>query len=373
MIWIIKLFLGKKYFIKYTDKLKNDEILIFGHKIYISKEVIKVTNIELKEKVVDIAKNYKTIYGMGTWGWIVTQSAIDRKVKESSWWTSSKVKTISKVIDKGYFMFDCVGLIKGILWGWNGNSKAIYGGAGYKINKVPDVNTEGMLAKCKNISTNFSNIEVGEYLWMNGHCGVYIGDGLAVECTPKWDNKVQITAVGNIGKKSGYNTRTWTKHGKLPYITYVKEEEKVEQYTVIMNKIPVYTNSSNAKKNKNSVGTWSKGTYYVFNKYASMINITKTVGIAGAWINPNDNIVKETPITPPKKEEIPPTENTEKEPDTSEETQPSIDNPTEEETTQETPPNEEIEDNMQEEEQKINIFAQIIKIVIDFIIKLFRK
>ena len=38
MIWIIKLFLGKKYFIKYTDKLKNDEILIFGHKIYISKK-----------------------------------------------------------------------------------------------------------------------------------------------------------------------------------------------------------------------------------------------------------------------------------------------------------------------------------------------
>ena len=42
-----------------------------------------MTNIELKEKVVDIAKNYKTIYGMGTWGWIVTQSAIDRKKKES--------------------------------------------------------------------------------------------------------------------------------------------------------------------------------------------------------------------------------------------------------------------------------------------------
>ena len=358
-----------------------------------------MTNIELKNKLLDIAKNYKTIYGMGTWGWIVTQSAIDRKVKESSWWTSSKVKTISKVIDKGYFMFDCVGLIKGILWGWNGNSKAIYGGAGYKINKVPDVNTEGMLAKCKNISTNFSNIEVGEYLWMNGHCGVYIGDGLAVECTPKWDNKVQITAVGNIGSKKGYNSRKWTKHGKLPYITYVKEEEKVEQYTIIVDKIPVYTNSTNAKKNKNSVGTWSKGTYYVFNEAYGMINITTKIGSAGAWINPTDNVIKEevvtppveeetpmTPITPPKEEEVvetpieeekpietPPTENTEKEPITSEETQPSTDNPTEEETTQETPSNEEIQDNTQEEVPKVNIFAQIIKIVIDFIIKLFRK
>ena len=338
-----------------------------------------MTNIELKDKVVDIAKNYKTIYGMGTWGWIVTKSAIERKKKESSWWTTSRINTISKVIGKNYFMFDCIGLIKGILWGWKG-SNAIYGGAGYAVNGVPDVNTEGMLSKCKSVSTDFSKIEVGEYLWMNGHCGVYIGNGLAVECTPKWDNKVQITAVGNIGKKSGYNTRTWTKHGKLPYITYVKEEEeKVEQYKIIVDKIPVYTNSTNAKNNKNSVGTWSKGTYYVFNKYASMINITKTIGVAGAWINPNDNIVKETPITPPKEEveekpvEIPPTENTEKEPVTSEETQPSTDNPTEQEKPQETPSNEEIEDNTQEGVPKVNIFAQIIKVVIDFIIKLFRK
>lgn len=344
-----------------------------------------MTNIELKEKVVDIAKNYKTIYGMGTWGWIVTKSAIDRKKKESSWWTTSRINAISKVIGKNYFMFDCIGLIKGILWGWKG-SNAVYGGAGYAINGVPDVNTEGMLAKCKNVSTNFSDVEVGEYLWMNGHCGIYIGDGLAVECTPKWDNKVQITAVGNIGSKKGYNTRTWTKHGKLPYITYVKEEEKVEQYTIIVDKIPVYTNSTNAKNNKNSVGSWSKGTYYVFNKYASMINITKTKGVAGAWINPNDNIVKETPITLPKEEEVvetpieeekpietPPTENTEKEPITSEETQPSTDNPTEEETTQETPSNEEIQDNTQQEEQKTNIFVQIIKVIIELLLKIFRK
>ena len=63
-------------------------------------------------------------------------------------------------------------------------------------------------------------MEVGEAVWCSGHIGVYIGDGLAVECTPSWENKVQITAVANIGAKSGYNARKWTKHGKLPYITY---------------------------------------------------------------------------------------------------------------------------------------------------------
>ena len=47
-----------------------------------------------------------------------------------------------------------------------------------------------------------------------------IPDGLAVECTPKWENRVQITAVKNIGTKAGYNARQWTKHGKIPYLTY---------------------------------------------------------------------------------------------------------------------------------------------------------
>ena len=34
--------------------------------------------------------------------------------------------------------------------------------------------------------------ELGEMVWMDGHVGIYIGDGLAVECTPSWANKVQI-------------------------------------------------------------------------------------------------------------------------------------------------------------------------------------
>ncbi|MBE6708864.1 MAG: LysM peptidoglycan-binding domain-containing protein [Ruminococcaceae bacterium] len=55
---------------------------------------------------------------------------------------------------------------------------------------------------------------------MSGHIGIYIGNGLAVECTPKWDNDVQITAVGGIGTVAGYNTRNWTAHGKLRYVSY---------------------------------------------------------------------------------------------------------------------------------------------------------
>lgn len=61
---------------------------------------------------------------------------------------------------------------------------------------------------------------------MEGHIGVYVGDGLAVECTPRWDNKVQITACNR--SVSGYNRRNWTKHGKLPYISYVQQTAPAE-------------------------------------------------------------------------------------------------------------------------------------------------
>ena len=115
---------------------------------------------------------------------------------------------------------------KGILWGWNGNKNAYYGGAKYASNGVPDVSADGMITKCYDVSTtNWDKMVIGEGLWMPGHWGVYIGNGLAVECTTAWDCCVQITAVGNIGSKTGYHTRRWTKHGKLPWIDYVESED----------------------------------------------------------------------------------------------------------------------------------------------------
>lgn len=90
----------------------------------------------------------------------------------------------------------------------------------YASNGVPDISANQMISKCSQVSSDFSNIQVGELLWCEGHVGIYIGGGLGVECTPRWKGGVQITAVGNIGAKPGYNTRTWERHGKLPYVSY---------------------------------------------------------------------------------------------------------------------------------------------------------
>ncbi len=176
---------------------------------------------EFIAKIKDVEKNYKTVYAYGVFGAPITEKVIAEKSKQyPNWYTAQRQKMLRDLIGKGYFGFDCVNLIKGVLWGWNGDLTKIYGGAAYASNGVPDISADGFIAKCKVTGTNFKDIKIGDVVWVKGHIGVYIGDGLAIECTPKWANKVQITAVLNIGPKAGYNGRTWTKWGRNPYIDY---------------------------------------------------------------------------------------------------------------------------------------------------------
>lgn len=181
---------------------------------------------ELVNKAIDIAKNYKTLYVMGCFGAPMTAANKKRYTTNHSYnKAAARVKMINAV-SEDTFGFDCVCLIKGILWGWDGDKNATYGGAKYASNNVPDIGADSMIKKCPDASpTGWDSMEVGEVVWTTGHIGIYIGDGLAVECTPKWKNCVQITAVANIGSKSGYNARTWKKHGHIPYVEYSGKTE----------------------------------------------------------------------------------------------------------------------------------------------------
>lgn len=203
-----------------------------------------MTSYEFVAKLVDIAKNKKTLYVLGCFGAPLNEKNKIRYtnnqtfngkqfdkfvgyddngkpvyIKSRTAEGNERYKMIMSA-DKDVFGFDCVCLIKGVLWGFSGDVNANYGGASYCANKVPDVGADTMMNRyCRNVSRDFSKIKVGEAVWISGHIGVYIGDGQVVECTPKWDNKVQITNLGNVGKKSG-NFRMWTCHGELPWIEY---------------------------------------------------------------------------------------------------------------------------------------------------------
>ncbi len=193
---------------------------------------------EFISKLTDIANNYKTLYVLGAVGAPLNESTAKRY---KSWYSynakSDRAKMIDDAVKDGnVFGFDCVCLVKAVAWGWCADKNHNYGGCIIDDNVVKDLGTEGMRDICTDLTDNFHDIIPGEYLWMQGHCGVYIGDGLAIECTPIWANGVQITAVGNIGTKVGYNTRTWCKHGKLPFVDYTADvtpkpdEEKTDDF-----------------------------------------------------------------------------------------------------------------------------------------------
>lgn len=109
-------------------------------------------------------------------------------------------------------------MIKGILWGWNGDNTKENGGATYNTKVVHDVDTEGLYTECER-STDFRKIIPGALVWTKGHVGIYIGDGNVIECTAKWTNNVLTSRLGNLGY-SGKYVRKWNGWGKLPYIDY---------------------------------------------------------------------------------------------------------------------------------------------------------
>lgn len=122
---------------------------------------------------------------------------------------------LNKKDSNGYLLSDCSGLVKGILWGYPDDGK-------YASNGVPDNNADTIITKCKNVSTNFNNISRGEFVWMSGHCGIYIGDGQVIESSPKWENGVQITKLSQ---------RNWKKHVELPWIDYDEDDKEVSDNT----------------------------------------------------------------------------------------------------------------------------------------------
>lgn len=123
----------------------------------------------------------------------------------------------------GSRVHDCVGLIKGYLWSESTDSKPIY-------NVQQDVSANGMRSACKEKGDIETMPDIpGVLVFMNGHVGVYIGNGYVIEARGHQYGVVMIKL----------SSRPWKHWGKCPWVDY-------ENKTV--NKITVKSGSWNIRK-----------------------------------------------------------------------------------------------------------------------------
>lgn len=195
---------------------------------------------ELAAFCMDVVNNYKTLYVMGCFGAPMNQSNKTRYINGYTFNAKDERKAKIQAATADTFGFDCVCFIKALFWGWHGNPGQVYGGAVYKSNGVPDIGADQMLKVCTDVSTDFSTIVPGELVWLPGHVGIYVGDGMAAEATWEPDEGVQLQCVLPMGVKPGMPATGWVKHGKLPWISYEEEpkDTDIHTYRVVVDNLP---------------------------------------------------------------------------------------------------------------------------------------
>lgn len=181
-----------------------------------------MTGTELAAAAIAAATQHKTLYVKGCFGAPLT--AANKARWKQAYAYNRRADRAAKIdaADEKTFGFDCVCFLKALLWGWQADPEQVYGGASYASGGVPDIGEDQVIRLCAGVSEDLRAPEVGEVVWLPGHMGIYVGDGLVAEATPSWADGVQLTACNR--ELPGYKRRDWKKHGKLPWVTYATPE-----------------------------------------------------------------------------------------------------------------------------------------------------
>lgn len=154
-------------------------------------------------------------YVWGTYGNVLTETLLDYKIEQYP----DGVGDYEDFIWANWLnrrTTDCVGLIKGYGWLDADTLQIKYG-----TNGMPDYGANAMHQAAVNVGTegvDYGSMSTmpeipGLALWKNGHIGVYIGGGYAVEASSTKTGVVKTKVEG----------RGWSGWCKIPYIAYLKE------------------------------------------------------------------------------------------------------------------------------------------------------
>ncbi len=172
----------------------------------------KKNNLDLAQWCIDAHKNgWGYVYG--GYGQVCTVAFLNQQANlfPGSDEAGGQMRTIGEQW-LGRRVVDCIGLIKSYAW-FNPSDGSINPGA----NGFTDCGANSIWSSVKE-SGDISTIpEIpGVAVWMNGHIGVYIGNGEVIEA--------QGTAYGVV--KTQLKNRGWSKWLKIPNIEYVNPDAK---------------------------------------------------------------------------------------------------------------------------------------------------
>ncbi len=164
-------------------------------------------NLDLVQWAIE-AHNDKWGYVMGTFGLVLTESLLEAKIRQ----LPDDILPYEDFIRANYIgrrTADCIGLIKSYSWYDVDTGKINYGSNG-----MPDVGADGIYRNAREKGPISTMPEIpGLLVHSDGHIGIYIGDGYAIEAMG--------TRYGVV--KTRVANRNWTGWCKNPYINYVEE------------------------------------------------------------------------------------------------------------------------------------------------------
>ena len=169
-------------------------------------------NLDLVQWAIE-AHNDKWGYVMGTFGLVLTESLLEAKIRQ----LPDDILPYEDFIRANYIgrrTADCIGLIKSYSWYDVDTGKINYGSNG-----MPDVGADGIYRNAREKGPISTMPEIpGLLVHSNGHIGIYIGDGYAIEAMG--------TRYGVV--KTRVANRNWTGWCKNPYIDYIEETPELE-------------------------------------------------------------------------------------------------------------------------------------------------
>lgn len=148
--------------------------------------------------------------------------------------------------DGSEISWDCWNLGKSIIWTKGSIVNNYTVGSYAKVDTscgLGDWTGLTIIKLAPNCGSDFSSLVPGEWLYMDGHTGYYIGDGQVIECTKGWGvNGITYSQIDSSGNRSrnGVPNGKWIYHGMVPWIDYSASEGAADYFSNCSELYPSY-------------------------------------------------------------------------------------------------------------------------------------